>query len=465
MVVRYGLGRRRGQDSGFDPYAELAGILGGGVGGTAQTALNRPSDEAIRRIAELAVGTAYPNAAMGVRRTTPGQPTAEPGRSIEGLDTRFQESLARRVLPEPPGIGAGAAGVAESVTPSVFDELLALQDPSRYMMDEASLRRQAQQAAGAQYNPIIRALQQQQESARGRAETYDERLAALFGGLEESIEEDIPGIEREYKRGERETRGEFEQLRESIGGQYKQSQQEQEEMLKRLNIEAAAPGILPEQMADRDYFTGRAREMEETATQALEEDRRGDVGFARAGTQIARLSGAEHRADLTSQLEELVQGLESQVAANRAARGQATEAGFTDLQSQASQQAAQQAQQEFQNRMAMLQYERQLQQDEFSQLQALQEAEQQPTEVESYRDIVPAALEFVQPRGGGRREAQNIAEVMNTILDDPSVGLDPFTGARLNSYQLAQKAMEEGQRRGLGPVQLAALRQIAQEYF
>lgn len=362
---------------------------------------------------------------------------------------------------------AGIAGIAQSIMgqqqqqPDVWSELLGLQDPSRYMPDPAELQRQAQAAAYAQYNPLIAALKEQISGTQSRGARYDRDLGQLYGQLSSSLKGDIPEIEEQYDVTERETGAEFKELESDIKGQYAQTQKEQEDTLKRLNIEAAAAETLPEQMADRDYFVNRARQDASTSRQALGQEERADIAYTRGGSQIARMTGAERRADLGSQLQEIIGGLEGQVGAHHAARSQAITAGLGDLQGQAMQAAQQQAQQEFQNRMAMLQYERQLRNDEFDQLQQGQEAAADP--LKTLQQIPQAALQM-NP-AFGQREAGNITQVFRNVLDDPNFGWDPSGQVSLNKYQLAQRALEEGRRMNLGPQQLAALQALALEYF
>lgn len=473
MVVYYG---RQGPDplapGGRDPY--------GAPRATEATRKRFPSVVRTDPSSNWRQPTPPPSGAEGLRSIMLGLP-------IVGtwFDQLFGESIAPqrpKQRPRPPSVGSGIQrglgvggrgldpnqaldilkGLNPFQGPDVWQELLNLQDPSRYMMDPSELRQQAMSAARAQYNPLIRALQQQQTSTESRAGDYDERLRRMYADVERGARETTADVQRGYRGSREQTKDEYADLEQSIKKQYATSQQEQQKMMQELNIEAAAPDILPEQQADRDYFLNRARQERKTELSAQGMEERGDVGFARSGQDIARFTGAERRADLMGQLEELVQGYESQIGAHRTARSQAVEAGFGSLQSQAMEQAQAQAQQEFQNRMAMLQYERQLRGDEFSQLQQMQKGQEGLGAVESYRDIVPSALEFLQPLGGGEQEAQNVAESINAVLDSPLLGMGMI---KPNSYQLAQIAMEEGKRRRLGPNQLAALRQIAQEYF
>jgi len=343
----------------------------------------------------------------------------------------------------------------------LFDELLGLQDPSRYYMDETELRRQAQASAAAQYNPLIAALKQQITGTTERAGRYGREIGEMYGGLSRSIREDIPDIQKLYKETRGRTGEQFEELEGSIKGQYAQSQKEQEETLKRLNIEAAAPDILPQQQADRDYFTGRAREEAATAKTALGQEERGGIEFSRQGAQIARMGGVERRADLQSELEEIVGALQGQVGAHRAARSQAATAGFGQLQQQMMQMAGQRSQQEFQNRMAMLQYERSLEQDELAQIAQQQEAMPEPF-VGQDEQMLEAARGYP---GVSDANAARVVKAISNAEQKQGFGFDSSGQVSLGSSGKLQHIIAEGRRMRLGPNQLRALEQIARQYL
>lgn len=187
-------------------------------------------------------------------------------------------SLGREPI-RPPGIN------------DILARLEALQDPSRYLGNEDDIRDQAMSAASAQYDPLIAALRSQMGSAQNRADRNYGQLGQMYSALSGDIQGDIPEIQQMYTEDKAESRAGFDQLQAGIKDQYAQSAAEQEAMLQRLNIEAAAPDILPEQQRDRDYFTQLAARDAQTEQSALGTEERGAVDYTRSGSQIARYEG------------------------------------------------------------------------------------------------------------------------------------------------------------------------------
>lgn len=396
-----------------------------------------------------------------------------------GVDTRppqsapvrggFRDLMSRLEMardPAPPGGSAieqppgGVGGFGD-----IMQELLQLQDPSRYMMGQEDLEAQARAAAEAQYNPLIAALRQQMGQARRTGRAHKRELGDMFGSLSESLEEDIPDIQRMARQTKRRSGREFDELEESIQDRYAKSQQDQEEMMKRLNIEAAAPDILPEQMADRDFFSQMAQERKGISEQAMGQEERGAIQHTRRGSQLARVEGTQRQADLMDQLRELLGGFRSQIGAHEAAREQATTSGLGQLQSQMAQQAQQRAQQEFQNRMEMLGMEEQLRQGEFGREQDLREIaggeEAFEGNIKNQWDIIPAAT---QRYGLSEAQTRQIYDALTQTIPTELRGNSEYSLGGINPLELQQVVEEliaSGKLYDFGPVQQAALRDLA----
>ena len=168
----------------------------------------------------------------------------------------------------------------------ILARLESLQDPSRFMMSPYDLEQQARAAASAQYDPIIAQLAAQMRSAESRAGSQKEQLGQMFGALSNSLEADLPKITQTYENTKKNTQAEYDQLKNSIQGQYAEIQQDQENMLKRLNIEAAAPAILPNQARDEAYFQNLANKEAQTMQSSIGLQESGAQDFTRQGAQI-----------------------------------------------------------------------------------------------------------------------------------------------------------------------------------
>lgn len=352
-------------------------------------------------------------------------------------------SLGREPI-RPPGIN------------DILARLEALQDPSRYLGNEDDIRDQAMSAASSQYDPLIAALRSQMGSAQNRANRNYGQLGQMYSALSGDIQGDIPEIQQMYTEDKAESRAGFDQLQAGIKDQYAQSAAEQEAMLQRLNIEAAAPDILPEQQRDRDYFTQLAARDAQTEQSALGTEERGAVDYTRSGSQIARYEGTNRQANLMSELADLLAQYEGQIGSQQAAKQSAFQAAMGELQSNRASDATSMAQRDFDNYIRMIQLGRDLKGDEGTSTA--------PKSVKSPADVAGRAIGM----GLDQKGAQTIQDVfMSAISSDPVIlaGVNPMSGQSVPKEALALRIIEAGRKAGLGRAQLNALQTIALEYF
>jgi len=358
-----------------------------------------------------------------------------------------------------------AGSPQSSSTDDILKQLMALSNPGQYMADEGSLRAQARSAAAAQYGPVIASLRNQQGQARTRGERNKVALGEMFGQLSDSIRRDVPGIENQYNNTMANTAQQYKDLESSITGQYQKSQQEQEEMYKRLNIEAAASDTLPQQQTDRDFFLNSARRSGQVQSDALTTEKQGAVDYTNKGVQMAKNEGTQRQADLMMQLQDLMAQFDSQIGANEAAQSQAEQAGFLSLQQQAQQAASQQAQQQFQNFIAATNLGRGLKSDQLDELVKMSQLQKgmYPDAVKGLSDVAGRSLGM----GLGQSSAQNLQNVFGSALNDPLIqaGMDATTGSPLSAEAKAKQMVEQGRRQGLSQAELNALMSMALEYF
>lgn len=374
-------------------------------------------------------------------RTPPGANASF--RPDSGLLDRFKKSI-RKEPPRPPGVE------------DILARLQALQDPSRYLSNPDDLRDQAMSAASAQYDPLIAALRSQMGSARNRANRHHGQLGQMFSALSSDLQGDIPEIQQMYAEDKAESKQSFEQLQKGIQDQYTQSGAEQEAMLQRLNIEAAAPDILPEQQRDRDYFTQLAVQNAQTEQSALGTEERGAIDYTRSGSQIARSEGTSRQANLMAELSDLLAQYEGQIGAHKAAKQSAFMSALGQLQGDMMGDATSRAQRDFDNYIRMIQLGRDLKSDESSTTA--------PKSVKSPADVAGRALGM----GLDEHGAQTIQDVfMSALSSDPVIlaGVNPLSGQSVPKEALALRIIEAGRKSGLSREQLNALQTIALEYF
>lgn len=372
-------------------------------------------------------------------------------------------SNAQRILDNLSGVTSGIGQRANSSgMPSlaeIMSRLEALQDPSRYMMSRDELMRQAVAGASAQYDPVIAQLRNAQRQAQTRGESDRQALGQMFGQLSASLNADIAPLEQKNAQTRQGVQDQFANLKQSINQTYDDAQKQQEEMMQRLNIQAAAPEVLGKQERDQAYFVNRANTDENTATTALDQESRGNVEYTRRGAEVANVEGTQRQADLMAQLSQLMNAYQSQIGANEAAKGAAVQKMFGELSGQANDQAFKLSQRDFDNYLQSIQMGRMLNNDALSRL-----GKGNVQKASSLADIGGRAMTLGLPSSS----AQKIQNVFQTAVGgDQRIlgGLNPDTGQALNDYQMANYVVEAGRAQGLSQAELNALQAIALEYF
>lgn len=405
----------------------------------------------------------------------------EPGgiqRSLTDVDSSMNSGfsdLLKPGAPKPPPIqsntlsrdydrhsASGQIGQqSQSDMPSIAEILARLEassDPSRYMTSSDELMRQARSQADAQYNPVIAQLRNSMGQAETRGNTNRQALGEMFGQLSGSLQGDIAPLEQKAAQTQQQTDDQYTQLKSQIADTYKNTQADQEAMMQRLNIQAAAPASMANQQRDQAYFQNRANVDEQTAQTALQQESRGNTEYTRRGSEVARVEGTQRQADLMGQLSELLNSYQSQIGANEAAKESAVSSMFGQLNNQSQENAFKYSQRDFDNYLSSIGIGRQLKNDQFAQ----QSKPVQP--VKSLSDVASHALSMGLPSSS----AQKIQDVFSSAVgnDDRILGgINPTSGTPITKEQAAQYIVEAGRQQGLSQSEINALQDMALQYF
>jgi hypothetical protein len=378
-------------------------------------------------------------------RRIPGQPQADPYGVIKTNRKNISRNIADQV---------SMSRNRPPTTAELLAELGGLQDPSRYLQDQDSLSSQAMQMASAQYDPLIAQIEAQMGSARNRAGRNQAEVGRMFNALSSNLQGDVPGIQQEYAEDKAQSQQAFDQLQQQTKDQYAATQADQEAMMQRLNIEAAAPDALAGQQRDKDFFTQLAARDAATEQSALGKEERGAVNYTQQGSQIARAEGTQRQADIMSQLSDLLSQYEGQIGAQRAAKRSSYLATLGQLQGDQQESAMSNAQRDFDNYIKMIQLGRGLDKDS---------ATGQVSVVKSPADVANRALGMGLNQSG----AQSVQDVfMSAISSDPQIlaGTSVF-GQSVPKEAMAQRVVEAGRKAGMNRQQLNVLQTVALEYF
>jgi hypothetical protein len=336
----------------------------------------------------------------------------------------------------------------------ILAELQRLQNPDRYSVDPALLDRQAMAQVSAQYDPITAALRGQGSAAEARAQRNKQQLGSMYEGLSQNLMGDIAPIQQQYAATEQKTQQQYADLQNQIKDQYASSQGEQEAMMKRLNIEAAAPQALEGQQSDRNFAVSQAAQQGQNVQDQLTQQGAGATTYTRQGSELARTEGTNRQADLMAALSDYMNQVNSQIGANEAAKSSAYQSTRLGLQQDSSKSAIENAQRDLENYMKI-----------FGFMKGMEPAQQQIGPVKSPLDVGPRVMGTLGLDANSAQQVQNA--FMTAISSDPLImaGADPTSGMALTKEALANRVVEAGRARGLSGSALNALQNVALEYF
>lgn len=359
------------------------------------------------------------------------------------------------------GAPTAPQGAQQTSTDQILQQLQAMQDPSRYMIDQGSLQAQAQAMANSQYDPVIASLRDQATQATNRGERNQQHVINTFNNLSDSLHQDLPAINQNYDQTKQNSSQEYNNLQDSIKNQYAQSQQQQEDLYKRLNIQAAAPDAIPLQTTNRDYFLNRAKTDSQNQQSALTTEQQGANDFTNRNSQIARTEGAQRSSDIGVQLGDLLNQYNSQIGAQQSAKANAYTSGLMSLWQQNQKFALDRTQNDFTNYLAAANFGKGLQNDQVDQYVKMAQLQQNP--VKSIADLPRRILGMGLPA----TSAQKIQDTFAGSLADPMVssGFNPVTGVGATPESKVSRMVEMGKQQGLSPQELQALQLSALEYF
>lgn len=293
--------------------------------------------------------------------------------------------------------------------PSLTDILLQAALGGGPSIDTSQIQKQAQEAAGLQFDPQIAALQGQIAATQQRANTNKQQLGDMFNSLSTSLKGEIPGINQNFAQGSSDISDQYKQLQSQIAGQYADANAQEQDLMKRLNLQAAAPNIVAQQASDQAFTQNQNATSQQDTLDALKLLQQGAVDFTNEGSQIAKTEGTQRQADLMNQLEQFMQQATGQVNSIEAQKSSAAANIFNQLLGQTQQQASQEQQNRFSNLLDIAKLE-----------------QQQQNQTPNYSQGPLAASQFL-----GENDPANASKLNSFLLS--VLQLPQFTTGRSNS--------------------------------
>jgi len=175
------------------------------------------------------------------------------------------------------------------------------------------------------YEPSLDYLDDQAGAAKARNAKNDRDIASMYAGLVKSIQGDASGIAGNYNDSINQVGQGTKAAVGAIDRTYDTSAAEQEAMLRRLGIQAAAPDVLAQGTRDESFFKNMASQSGKSVADMLAAERAGALEYNTSQANISKQTGVDARAKNKLSLEDVL----SQIMGRRA-----------DLETQINSQAA-----------------------------------------------------------------------------------------------------------------------------
>lgn len=309
-------------------------------------------------------------------------------------------------------------------------------------IDMSSLEAQARNAASAQFDPQIAAIQRAMSSAQDRANTNKTELGNMFNALSTSLKGDVPVLNQTFAQGNQDISNQFKQLQNQISQQYADVNTQEQQLMQRLNLQAASPDVLAQQNSDQALVQSQQAQSKQDTLDALKLLQTGAVNFSNQGADIANIEGTQRQSDLMTELEQYLQGASGQISDLQGAKQNSYLSTLADLTNQSQQGQNQQNQQLFDRLLEIAKLQQSMQQ-------------QQPTTQAKQGPL--AASQFLSENSPENASALN--SFLLQVLQEPQfttgqMGPSGFLGGdstKLTPEAAAQIAQQQAASQGMSP--------------
>ena len=278
-----------------------------------------------------------------------------------GMPAKTAGSLAELIEQQAANIkGQGLSNTPEAVSPyqSIQDQLFSAMNgisvPSTPLEE---LKKMAQQQMSAQFDPMIAALNQEMAGKEKRGAASQQSARDMYGGLSKDYLAEMPALTQQFKAEDEQTNARYDQAQAQMAGQYDKQAADQEAVLKRLGIQAAAPEASQQTQEDQSYFQNQMEMDQQQNLNALNEQQNAAQTYQRNLGDNARMAGENTAQDIGAQLEDYLSQAGSQMTQLQGQKSSGIQALLSQLQQQDAQNVQQTRQQEFENMMKMFDFQ------------------------------------------------------------------------------------------------------------
>ena len=455
------MARNTFSDSGDSnsPYRKPTGPVGGDTGGSAfqQQLMNKLS-------AAGGGGNSNPYANPFPNRVNPnslGNPTQQSGGPMYGppiYDAQGNATIMGQIVPDvwphtTPNPLPGPVDPYQQLQQQLMEQLNAIQVQQTPI---EKLRAAAEAAASREYDPQISGLEAEIKNTQGRAQTGQTQSRDMYNALAQDLANQLPNITQQYKQAEDATAQRYDQAMQQMQGGFQQQQNQQQDILNRLGIQAAM-GDPSMQRANQDqqYFQNQFNLSKQQNLDALNQMQNTDTGYNQKMQGNTRLAGENRAQDIGRDLESYMTGANAKMGSLRAGKASAIEQLIAQLEQQDAARVSQSQQNAFQQAMAMNNFgldmlktkNQSTQADNDLMLKLMELQQKQNSGFGNIGGIDSATNYLARVNPQDQAKSQQLMDIFNKLLMSPDIVsgkqviTDPGTGQKTNSPITNEYAM------------------------
>lgn len=225
------------------------------------------------------------------------------------------------------------------------------------------LQRQANAQVSAQYDPQINQLLRDMGSTKSRATENEAQAKDMYNSLAQDFVNQLPGMQQQMKNQQNDVANQYASSQANLQQQYDQQKNQQQAVLQQLGIQAAAPDSMNQMNTDQAYFNQQNDLSKNQALDQLMAQSSADQNYTRDIANSSRLAGTNAANDIASQLESYLQNAQGQVSDLKGAKANAIAGLVSQLQQQDAQNAQTSYNDQFDQLMALNNFQRDLTND------------------------------------------------------------------------------------------------------
>lgn len=326
------------------------------------------------------------------------------------------------------------SGLVDTAPANPLDQLMQqIQNISVQATPYDQLMAQASGSAGAQFDPLIKALQGQMDTTTNRAHANQKQAQQMYGDLAKDIAGQMPEITNQMAQASNETQNRYDQTQQSLQGEYDKQAQTQADLYKKLGIQAAAPEASQQAMTDQAYFQNQNKSDEAAAMQLLDEMKNADVSYNQQSSNNTRLAGDNAAQDIGTQLEDYLSNANGKMEGLQAGRSSAVSSLLSQLQQQDAQRVTSQEDKQYNQLMDMFNLQLKMQQmSQDSQASPLFKGTNGPSGASNYLSEIYGGGQGSP--GGDSFSSNAIMNSINSVMENPAVLAGSYDSGQKDQY-------------------------------